>query len=539
MLSLLVPLWLPILSLATGLSCANAGSAPLAALQSQEGGYRVELRCENGLPVERNTYFLDTGRVSQRLLYKNGKAVESRIYSNEGEWTGLFTYEDSGNGRVVRTSYAVEKGAAGDIKSKEELTGFDPESNEVQLQARARRRWFYRDDGKTVDFIAHYPANDADKIVMKDYPNAQGKILSRIYFYYRPHEEKPFRFVEKAPNGKILTQRTLYEPFNPEESLRSAGLPAAEIQRRLRHQKNPDRFLLAIIDGGFDYNHPELSWKWWNNPTDPVDGKDNDGNGWRDDQFGWEREKGSPLPAETSTSMTAFSRPDSHGTHVAHIATRGLEGLALIGFAGDYTRAAYIDQISAFLKAHKVKVVNLSIGLPKDMKDDFGLRDGIRAHERMIRGNPETLFVVAAGNESKDIDLYANHQYPASFNFPNVLKVGSLDTNHIEKGKYGSYRMSPWSNTGKESVDILAPGKDISAARFGGGYVVHSGTSMASPYMAHEAVRLWMEFPALKASQVKEIFVRSAHRMSPAPNIASGGFVDFEAAEKTAREILR
>jgi subtilisin family serine protease len=526
-------------------SAAQAGKNPCGGsvgsqkILSEDRFYRIELSCEDGRALERQRFFKDTGSVSQRLIYNGGLAAESRTFSNKGEFTALSRYEYLPTGNVIRTNFELADGKESGVKSREELSNFDPESTEVQLDAKVIRKWFFKSESGEVDFIAQYDAADQKRIRIKEYLDASGSTVSRIYFSYRGGEEKPYRFVERDRAGKILTSHTLYEPFNPEKSLRKAGLSAGEIRRRLDHQKNPDRFLLAIIDGGFDYNHPELAWKWWSNPTDPVDGLDNDGNGWADDQFGWDREMSSRFPAESSTSMTAFSRPDSHGTHVAHIATRDLEGVALIGFGGDYTRAPYIDQISAFLKQHKVKVVNLSIGLPKDNKDDLGLRDGIRAHERMVKDNPDTLFVVAAGNEGKDIDIFANKQYPASIDAPNVLKVGSLDTSRIERAKMNKYVMSPWSNTGKHSVDILAPGADISAARLGGGYVVHSGTSMASPYMAHEAARLWMKFPSLTAAQVREIFLRSARVMSPRPEIVSGGMVDFEAAEKLAKGFLK
>lgn len=506
-------------------------------LTTLEKYYRNEIRCEEGMPQERLRYFLESGSLSQRLLFIRGQAAEVRTFSNKGEFTALTRFEHLPNGHVVRTNYLLENGAETGVKEKEELAGFDPASTEVQLGSILVKKWFFNDS--KIEFIAHYNAGDSKRIRVKEYLNKAGKTESLIYFSYRGEEEKPYRFVERkdSARGIVIASHTLYEPFRPELSLAKAGLSKAEIRRRLDHQIDPNRFLLGVIDGGFDYNHPELAWKWWNNPTDPKDGKDNDGNGWVDDLFGWDRESNSNLPAESSTSMASYTRPDSHGTHVAHIATRDLEGVALIGFGGDYTRAAYVNQISAFLKQHKVKVVNISIGLPKDNKDDLGLRDGIRAHERMVRDNPDTLFVVAAGNEGKDIDVFANKQYPASFDAPNVLKVGSLDTNHIDSANWKNYVMSPWSNTGKRSVDILAPGADISAARLGGGYVVHSGTSMASPYMAREAAKLWMKFPALKAAQVREIFIRSARMMDPRPEIVSGGMVDSDAAAKLAKEI--
>lgn len=505
---------------------------------TEDSYYRNEFSCADGQPQASVRYFKESGAVSQRLSFSRGKVAEARTFSSKGEFTALNRYEYPGNGNVVRISFILDKGREAGIQAREELMDYDPASSETQINAKVVKKWFL--DGQNLEFIAHYNPGDK-RIQIKEYLSAGGKTESMIFFSYREGEEKPFRFVERkgSAHGAVLSGVTLYEPFRPAQSLRKAGVPAAEIRRRLDHQKDPNRFLLAVIDGGFDYNHPDLAWKWWSNPADPVDGKDNDGNGWVDDQFGWDRETNSNLPAESSTSMTAYTRPDSHGTHVAHIATRDLEGVALIGFGGDYTRAAYINQISAFLKQHKVKVVNISIGLPKDNKDDLGLRDGIRAHERMVRDNPETLFVVAAGNEGMDIDVFANKQYPASIDAPNVLKVGSLETNRIEPGKWLQYVMSPWSNIGKRSVDILAPGADISAARLGGGYVVHSGTSMASPYMAREAARLWMKFPSLKATQVREIFIRSARVMDPRPDIVSGGMVDFGAAEKLARETTK
>ncbi|MBX3040365.1 MAG: S8 family serine peptidase, partial [Bdellovibrionaceae bacterium] len=134
-------------------------------------------------------------------------------------------------------------------------------------------------------------------------------------------------------------------------------------------------------------------------------------------------------------------------------------------------------------------------------------------------------------------DIYKNRQYPANFTSPNVLKVASAETDRLDPSRLRTYKLSSWSNFGKANVDILAPGAHISAARLGGGLVVHSGTSMASPYMAHEAARLWMMFPSLTATQVREIFIKSAAPLDEQPLVLSGGIVDFEAAVRTAREM--
>jgi|GEM_PF-4913889 len=505
--------------------------------EKEDRFYLYRLQCQNGVPQTKERIFKDSGVVGSRLTYQSAKPFELRIFDGKGRFTQMFRYRILENGHVLETQYEVKDEKIGALKSREEKVNFDPASEDVQSESYVLKKWFY-DDGtpKKLQFIATYDAKSPQKILRKDYRE------TFITFQYDPQwsSEKPVGFKEfsKATNKEITTYR-IGEPFDPKASLKEAGFSEKEIQRRLEHQQNPNRFLIGIIDSGFDYNHPELAWKWWTNPDDPINGQDDDGDGFTDDVFGWDRERNSPLPSETTSSLssTDLARPDSHGTHVAHIATRDLEGVALVGFAGDYTKKEYIQKISRFLSHHPVKVINMSFGFPQDIKNDFGVRDARTAYAQMFRDHPDTLFVIAGGNVPQNIDDPQNHQYPANLNGPNVIKVGSLDTDHIENALMNSYKISPWSSFGPQSVDILAPGKDISAARLGGGLVVHSGTSMAAPFMTHEIARLWMKHPRLSAPQIKEIFNETAHSMSPRPQIVSGGFVDFQAANRRATQL--
>ena len=81
--------------------------------------------------------------------------------------------------------------------------------------------------------------------------------------------------------------------------------------------------IVAVIDTGIDYSHPELANAMWTNPGEtPGDGIDNDGNGYIDDIHGWNFLTGSP---------TLYSgTEDSHGTHTAGTiaAARGGGGVA-------------------------------------------------------------------------------------------------------------------------------------------------------------------------------------------------------------------
>src|SRR5690606_3748003 len=139
--------------------------------------------------------------------------------------------------------------------------------------------------------------------VGKEIYSIDGELLSTIRFEYQSHAaEKPFAFSEYK-DGELIRSYQLYTPFEPQKTWRDHQLPASEVARRQENQKRSDRFLMAIIDSGFDYNHIELAHQWWNNPLEKRDGIDNDGNGWVDDIFGWDQVSDSGLPSESSTNL--------------------------------------------------------------------------------------------------------------------------------------------------------------------------------------------------------------------------------------------
>nr|BFD61771.1 hypothetical protein BdHM001_04520 [Bdellovibrio sp. HM001] len=477
----------------------------------------------------------DNGVTSKESYYQDTVLTERRYFDIEGRFTGWMRFTKSTQGLVIVTELSVEKENYGQIKSQEEWSLLDQEGHQTD-KSRLMRKWHYTKEAPvTLEYIGHHEQNEPFREIRKDYLNKENQITSSIFLYYKGQDEKPYAFIEKNPQGKVLSQFSLYEKYDLVGSLKKAGLTADEIAVLKKQQKNPNRFLVAIIDSGFDYNHKELVSKWWNNPQDPVDGIDNDGNGWIDDNFGWEQVRNIGLPTESSIGMHKDHRPLSHGTHVAHIASRGLNNIALVGFAGDYTRADYIRKMSAFIKKHQVRIVNMSLGFPADNKDLLGLRDGIRAYKTMIEENPNTLFVVASGNAGVDLDMTKNRQYPASFTHPNVLKVGALTASTIEEVTPENAKMADFSNFGKENVDILAPGVKVNAASLGGGLIEHSGTSMATPYMVNLIARLWSELPELSASEVRDLFISTAQvTKDPAP-VKSGGYADLKKALLTGK----
>jgi thermitase len=96
-----------------------------------------------------------------------------------------------------------------------------------------------------------------------------------------------------------------------------------------------------------------------------------------------------------------------------------------------------------------------------------------RALENAIKqaAAKSSFFVVAAGNDGLNLDAIPD--YPASYKTINMVSVAASAP---------SDALAPWSNFGRATVDLAAPGVDILSTVPGGGYDTWSGTSMATPH---------------------------------------------------------
>jgi subtilisin family serine protease len=234
-----------------------------------------------------------------------------------------------------------------------------------------------------------------------------------------------------------------------------------------------DGSTVAVVDSGVEATHPDLAggvapgYDW---VGDDDDAGDEDGDA--DDE-------------------------DGHGTHVAGIiAARRDNGNGGVGGApdarilplrvldddGGFTS----DIIAAFDYAGDagVRVVNASLG---------GV-GAIPAERAVIAEHPNTLFVVAAGNNSKDNDNPATAEYPCSYDLPNILCVGASTPSDTR---------ALFTNYGNVAVDLFAPGEGIWSTLPGGTYGYSTGTSMATPLVAAAAALLVSRNPALTPGDVK------------------------------------
>ncbi|HLO90302.1 MAG TPA: S8 family serine peptidase [Lentimicrobium sp.] len=146
-------------------------------------------------------------------------------------------------------------------------------------------------------------------------------------------------------------------------------------------------------------------------------------------------------------------------------------------------------------------VINMSFGKYFSLRGAF-MEDAIRYAEAH-----NVLVIHSAGNEADNTDLtdnYPSARYSDGTKSSTMITVGA---NTYKKGKTFCGR---FSNYGKETVDIFAPGVDIVSISPGSKYSQGDGTSFSGPVVAGVAALVWSYNPNLTASQLKDILLNSA-----------------------------
>ncbi|HEY0867320.1 MAG TPA: S8 family peptidase [Fimbriimonas sp.] len=271
-----------------------------------------------------------------------------------------------------------------------------------------------------------------------------------------------------------------------------------------------DSVVVGIIDEGVMHSHVDLSANIWVNPYDPVDGVDNDGNGYVDDVRGWD--------FASNDNSTFDGSVDDHGTHVAGtIGAKGGNGTGVAGVSwnvrmisakflgrnGGTTANAIkaFDYLTDLKKRHGINLVasNNSWGGGGFSQ---ALQDAIERHNQA-----DILAICAAGNGGSDgvgdnNDAVAS--YPSNYPNANIVAVASITNTGAR---------SSFSNYGATKVDLGAPGSSIAStipSKSGGSsYAYMSGTSMATPHVTGAAALYAASHPGSTAAAIKNAILGS------------------------------
>lgn len=291
--------------------------------------------------------------------------------------------------------------------------------------------------------------------------------------------------------------------------------------------------IVGVIDTGIQVTHPDLVDNIWVNPFDPVDGRDNDGNGYTDDTWGWD--------FAGNDRFVYDGLADDHGTHVA--GTIGAKGGNQIGVAGVAWEASIISLkflAPSGTTANAIRAI--------DYLTDLKVRHGLNIvasnnswgggayssslHAAINRSaKRDILFIASAGNDNNNNDNQAT--YPASFS---TLDIAGFELPATYEGVIAVANItstgtrSSSSSYGVTSVDLGAPGEVIMSTLPGNTYGFASGTSMAAPHVTGAAVVYKARYPNAAAEEIRRNILKTAAPTASMTGLTvTGGRLDVNA----------
>ena len=284
-------------------------------------------------------------------------------------------------------------------------------------------------------------------------------------------------------------------------------------------QTDSGTVVVAIIDTGIDFTHPDLQANLWTSSDGShgftcVNGKCVKGGS---DDFG-------------------------HGTHVAGtigaVANNGI-GIAGINWRIQLMSLKFLDSngsgsvsdaVLAFDQVTALKQQGVNVRLTNNSWGGGGFSQSLK--DAMARGEAAgILHVCAAGNSNQNAD--SSPMYPAAYNNRGIISV--LASDQVDAG-------ASFTNYGLANVDIAAPGvSTLSTVPMGtctlcdsSGYKLLSGTSMATPHVSGVVAALFQVNPTLTANEARDVVLdpRSYDALndSKARTTSTGGRLNFAKA---------
>ena len=279
--------------------------------------------------------------------------------------------------------------------------------------------------------------------------------------------------------------------------------------------------VIGIVDSGTDIDHPDLASQFTINTADPINGADDDADGYIDNNKGYDLAGADYNNVVGDNNATIMGNNNVHGSHVsgcASAATNNTVGVAGIGWnckllpvkcaADNDTRGAGgVGYIIAgyegitYAADHGAKIINCSWGGTSG--GSFG-----QVIIDYATINKNCLVVASAGNSNLD-----EKNYPGSYNY--VLSVAATNSTSDTKATFSTYNYD---------VDISTPGNNIYSTTYNNTYGSMSGTSMSAPITAGGAGLVQSKFNYSNALQIgQRLKQTSDNHYTVGPNITGPG----------------
>ncbi|MBD2680680.1 MULTISPECIES: S8 family peptidase [Nostoc] len=252
--------------------------------------------------------------------------------------------------------------------------------------------------------------------------------------------------------------------------------------------------VVAVVDTGVDHNHEDLRNNIWTNANEIADnGIDDDGNGYVDDNYGWN------FSGNNNNTLDG----NGHGTHVSGTIAGennnyGVTGIAYnakimpVKVLNDSGSGSYnsIAKGIRYAVDNGADVINLSLGG----------RYSNRTLESAINyaSSKGVIVVMAAGNDGD-----SSPDYPARYASKSGIAVGAVDRNN---------NIADFSNrSGTSEISyVTAPGVNVYSTVPNNEYDTYSGTSMAAPHVAGVVALMLSANPNLTDAQVRQIVAETS-----------------------------
>ncbi|MCY7361028.1 MAG: S8 family serine peptidase, partial [Ignavibacteria bacterium] len=313
--------------------------------------------------------------------------------------------------------------------------------------------------------------------------------LSLIYIF----EYNSSKSIEEAVNeiyntGEVeyaqpkYTQKLMFTPNDPflgsQYFINKIQAPAGwDIQQ------GDTNVVIGIVDSGTDWDHPDLEGNIKYNYSDPINGTDDDNDGYTDNYRGWD------LGDRDNDPMV--SPDDDHGSFVSGCAdavTNNGTGVSSPGFKCKFLPVKISNSAGlaagyegiVYAADHGCSIINCSWG---------GGYAGEFEQEiiNYVSINKNALVICAAGNYNSSETFY-----PADLKY--VISVASTNSSDIR---------SSYSNYGN-GIDVCSPGEGIRSTLYNNSYSIESGTSFSSPVCAGVCAIVKSQFPSYTGLQAGE-----------------------------------
>lgn len=304
------------------------------------------------------------------------------------------------------------------------------------------------------------------------------------------------------------------------------------------HTPNGKEIVVAVIDNGFDLEHPDLQANLWTNPHDVWDNEDNDHNDYKNDIHGWNFYDNQPF----------FPITNSHGTNVLGVI--GATGNNITGVAGVNWNVKlmllhFIKETSQVIKAMQYVLemrerYNASGGAEGAFvvatNSSFGLEGTYNCSTQPLwaalydsLGQAGIISVVATRNDEFNIDETGDTPTDCPSEYLISVTASNAEDLKVDGVAFG-----------KKTVDLAAPGDSILTTTPGGGYrMAFSGASAACPHVTGGIALLYSlpcpeldalvdKDPAAAARLFRDAILKGVDKMPQFKNLtATGGRLDL------------